>query len=84
MKKIYFSLLIVSFLLNWLSSFAEEVDTDNSLKARTAGSDKNINENTKQKKKKGKSKIIIRPDDEDIILTLDRKADEDNEDPDKE
>ena len=86
MKKIVFSLFGISFLLNYLPSFAndslaEDIDqVGNDIKAEH----NDLKERKNQRKKKGKSKIIIRPDDEDIVLTLDREAEEDKDSSDEE
>lgn len=86
MRRIFISLLLVvcCFLSNQVSftlAFDQEPDTNiiDLVGGRVINKDEGVDkESKKQKKKKGKGKVIKPIDADDVILTLDRIQEEDN------
>lgn len=78
MKKIVFNFLVFLFCLSLLPAFSEPVPNaanDEDLKSadeEDTVAEKKLSEREIRKKKKGKEKII-KPADDDVILTLDDK-----------
>ena len=82
MKKIFHVILLITFctVINPVFANAVEKSNDNDLDPKNVQDKKSpLREQKRFKKKKGQNKIIIRPDDDKIILTLDQKTEEDEE-----